>query len=747
MEQNIEITRGDTASFNLQFVDFAGDLEHDVQDMFLTVKEDINGSAIFQKSLGNGISKVIDNVYVVRIAPEDTEDLNLGYYYYDFEVKINDDVFTLLKGVMQITYDVTDPTSIITIAPYAELQDIRVGYNGITYPSAGDAVRDQVSDLHEEFDVLDGRMDEFASLPEGSTAGNAELVDIRVGANGITYPSAGDAVRGQVEELDDKILDNATDIGEIDSDVDVLKARMDTFASLPDGSTAGDAELEDIRVGADGVTYASAGDAVRGQVSDLKEDLDDTRAKMMVQQPINLLDLSALEDGYMGTNGSVGGSGASYKHTAKIPVNAGDVITFWRDTASDPYHFSAIDMRFVCAFDSDENAVPASGSSSTVSSYTVPSGITYVVFSIQVAYLAYNVMIIKGTTKPNVYRPYFKPFYRATNQFLTPQLETKKGYMRATEPNALTSDGMEFVVTNIVKNVVYSFECNVATFDVLVIGQGRSNSTYSSYARITTTNVYFTINGNDYTFAHGLTIDKYIKIIISVNDNTKATLTLISNGEIYTKTIGWYGFSRAGYFVRPEGTSVCTNNVFCVSFQDMVGADTYVFGDSYAAILESTSKWTHWLVDAGYGNNALINACPGINGTDSIVSLNNILIMGIPKYLCWFIGMNDGADTNASTPNATWLSLVQYVIKTCEQFNIIPILGTVPTVPSVLNEGKNAWIRSSGYRYVDFAKAVGASDSGVWFDGMLSSDLTHPTELGAKALWNRVLSDFPEITM
>ena len=274
MEQNINITRGDTCSFNIQFVDFAGDLEHDVQDMFLSVKEDINSPTIFQKSLGNGISKVIDNVYVVRIAPEDTEDMALGYYYYDFEVKINDDVFTLLKGVMQITYDVTEPTSVVTIAPYAELQDIRVGYDGIVYPSAGDAVRDQVNDLHEEVDVLDGRMDEFASLPEGSTAGNAELVDIRVGANGITYPSAGDAVRGQVEELDDKILANATDIGEIDSDVDVLKARMDIFASLPDGSTVGDAELEDIRVGADGVTYASAGDAVRGQVSDLKTNLD-----------------------------------------------------------------------------------------------------------------------------------------------------------------------------------------------------------------------------------------------------------------------------------------------------------------------------------------------------------------------------------------------------------------------------------------------------------------------------------------
>ena len=60
-------------------------------------------------------------------------------------------------------------------------------------------------------------------------------------------------------------------------EVAVLSARMDQFARLPDGSlsTAADAELADIRVMADGLTAATAGDAVREQIGDLKSALSD----------------------------------------------------------------------------------------------------------------------------------------------------------------------------------------------------------------------------------------------------------------------------------------------------------------------------------------------------------------------------------------------------------------------------------------------------------------------------------------
>ena len=57
------------------------------------------------------------------------------------------------------------------------------------------------------------------------------------------------------------------------NEVEVLKSRIDTISSLPEGSTTGDAELQDIRVKVDGTTATSAGNAVREQVSDLKNDI------------------------------------------------------------------------------------------------------------------------------------------------------------------------------------------------------------------------------------------------------------------------------------------------------------------------------------------------------------------------------------------------------------------------------------------------------------------------------------------
>ena len=69
--------------------------------------------------------------------------------------------------------------------------------------------------MGEQFDVVNERIDEIIALPSGSFAGDAELVDIRTGAYGIKYASAGTAVREQVKWLNNKIEANTEDIADM----------------------------------------------------------------------------------------------------------------------------------------------------------------------------------------------------------------------------------------------------------------------------------------------------------------------------------------------------------------------------------------------------------------------------------------------------------------------------------------------------------------------------------------------------
>ena len=56
---------------------------------------------------------------------------------------------------------------------------------------------------------------------------------------------------------------------ELEGKINVEKARVDQITNLPAGSTSGDAELLDIRIGYDGFTHDSAGNAVREQITEI----------------------------------------------------------------------------------------------------------------------------------------------------------------------------------------------------------------------------------------------------------------------------------------------------------------------------------------------------------------------------------------------------------------------------------------------------------------------------------------------
>ena len=77
--------------------------------------------------------------------------------------------------------------------------------------------------------------------------------------------------------LSSKVTQNTNDISELKTTDNVLSSRIDAFTSLTQGSTTGDAELQDIRVKADGTIAENAGNAVREQISELKSDFGNLR--------------------------------------------------------------------------------------------------------------------------------------------------------------------------------------------------------------------------------------------------------------------------------------------------------------------------------------------------------------------------------------------------------------------------------------------------------------------------------------
>ena len=106
---NLEMTKGDTLSFGVQIVDLGQELE----TAYFSVKNNFDDTTpIIQKSLGNGIE--LDHIYEedyfykVRVSPIDTKDLEPKKYYYDFEINVNGDTFTILKGILDVTFDVTN---------------------------------------------------------------------------------------------------------------------------------------------------------------------------------------------------------------------------------------------------------------------------------------------------------------------------------------------------------------------------------------------------------------------------------------------------------------------------------------------------------------------------------------------------------------------------------------------------------------------------------------------------------------
>lgn len=171
-----------------------------------------NAPADFTPQLGNYKTLQPFRYWCQKVLPLVYDD---SLSYYELLCKVVDYLNKTMEDVETLHGDVTS-----LHAAYTELQnyvnnyfstlDVQAEINNKLDTMAKDGsltnlikayIDPLVNEQNNKITVLENRMNTFTSLPDGSTSGDAELIDIRVPANGFNndapYPTAGDAVRGQ----------------------------------------------------------------------------------------------------------------------------------------------------------------------------------------------------------------------------------------------------------------------------------------------------------------------------------------------------------------------------------------------------------------------------------------------------------------------------------------------------------------------------------------------------------------------
>lgn len=183
--------------------------------------------------------------------------------------------------------------------PYTNFHELNLDWVIQKQKEHDDAFSKVIEDANEIKDATEALKNDTQAYAENAAASAEESEMYR--DNSLLIKSQIETMQDQIGDTVEAVNASFEQIQRNAQGVAVNSSRIDQLSTLTEGSTTGDAELMDIRIGADGVTYPSAGDAVRGQFDVLMDNLD-----MISSETKNLYDNSTgIPKSYINSSGGI----------------------------------------------------------------------------------------------------------------------------------------------------------------------------------------------------------------------------------------------------------------------------------------------------------------------------------------------------------------------------------------------------------------------------------------------------------